>query len=48
MYILTQETTRLELALSSWDCKKYPEARKQRDKKLKDIKKSLELIYLNL
>tara|TARA_R110000737_G_scaffold158818_1_gene186948 strand:- start:563 stop:757 length:195 start_codon:yes stop_codon:yes gene_type:complete len=36
-YILVKEAYQIEQALNEWDENNYPEARKQRDKRLKDL-----------
>ena len=36
-YTIIKESQQLQKALSEWDEKNYPEARKQRDKRLKDL-----------
>lgn len=42
--LLEKEKEMLEKILSEWDETEYPEARKDRDKKLKDLNKALKLI----
>jgi len=42
--ILKEEKYRLVKALNDWDEEKYPEARKERNNRLKEINEALELI----
>jgi hypothetical protein len=42
--VLKEEKYRLVKALSTWDEEKYPEARKERANRLKEINEVLELI----
>ncbi len=41
--VLEKEKQLIEKALSGWDLDKYPDARKERDRRLKDLKKAIEL-----
>jgi hypothetical protein len=48
--ILEKEINILNRCLSEWEAEKYPEARKQRDMRLEDLKsavESLELLKIN-
>lgn len=40
--ILEKEKAILEKCLSEWDEREYPEAKKEREKRLKDINKAIE------
>ena len=40
--LLETEKKQLEIVLSEWELDHYPEARKERDKRLNDIKQALE------
>ena len=42
--ILEKEKTLLLKCLSDWDCEKYPEAFKDRNKKLKEVEKAIETL----
>jgi len=46
--ILNDEKFRIEQALSEWDLNKYPEARKERKKRLEDIDNIINLIKKDL
>ena len=41
---LQKESKRIKKALSAWDEKHYPEARKQRDKNLSDLTKAIQIL----
>jgi hypothetical protein len=45
--VLQKEKVILEKCLSEWDEKKYPEARNQRNEKLKDLQKTIEILKTN-
>jgi len=38
------EKKQLEIVLSEWELDHYPEARKERDKRLKDLEKAIEIL----
>ena len=40
--LLETEKKQLEIVLSEWELDHYPEARKERDKRLNDVKQALE------
>lgn len=42
--VLEKEKLLLEKCLSEWDCKEYPDAKKQRDNRLLEINQSIEKI----
>jgi len=42
--ILEKEYELIEKCLSNWDLEKYPEARKERNDKLKDLTKAIEYL----
>ena len=42
--ILEAERKMLENILSDWEFAHYPDARKQRDRKLKDLEKAIEIL----
>ena len=42
--LLETEKKQLEIVLSEWELDHYPEARKERDKRLNDINQALALI----
>lgn len=42
--ILEKEIVLLEKCLSEWDCLNYPDAKKDRENKLKDLKNGLKTI----
>ena len=42
--LLETEKKQLEIVLSEWELDHYPEARKERDMRLNDIKQALEIL----
>lgn len=42
--ILEDEKSSLEMALNKWESKEYPNAKKEREKRLKDINEALYII----
>ncbi|MFP4365495.1 MAG: hypothetical protein ACLFQA_00240 [Bacteroidales bacterium] len=48
IHILTNEKRYIEAALSKWEADHYPEARKDRDKKLREINEGIKSIKLTL
>jgi len=45
--VLEKETAILEKCLSKWQEENYPEARKERNSRLKDLVKAIEFLKLN-
>lgn len=45
--ILEKEKQILEKCLSEWDCKNYPEAKKEREERLKSINKAIKNLINN-
>ena len=42
--VLNREKELLEKCLTEWESKEYPEAKKERERKLKEINKAIELL----
>ena len=42
--LLEKEKHQLEIILSIWELDHYPDARKERDKRLKDLEKAIEIL----
>jgi len=44
--VLEKEKALIEKALNNWECKEYPEAKKERDKRLKELNEAIKKLTI--